>query len=118
MMPLTPKKGRFDSREELFNCAANSEVKPDRKKPQPQQLQQQQSQSGESSSEQGCKKRTFQPSICEPAEAPKPDKSKSDKDDKRTPVPSVSPELYETRKSEGKCIPCGSQKHKTFRCTK
>jgi hypothetical protein len=115
--PLTPKNGRFDSMEELFDRAADSEVKPDGKKPQPQQPQQQQRQSGESS-QQGGKKRNFRPSISEPAEAPKPDKSKSDKDDKRTPAPWVSPELYETRKSEGKCIRCGSPKHKTFRCTK
>jgi len=72
--PLTPKNGRFDSMEELFNRAADSEVKPDSKKPQPQQPQQQQKQSGESS-QQGGKKRNFRPSIPEPAEAPKPDKS-------------------------------------------
>jgi hypothetical protein len=33
--PLTPKNGRFDSMEELFDRAADSEVKPDGKKPQP-----------------------------------------------------------------------------------
>jgi len=103
--------------EELFDRAADSEVKPDGKMPQPWQPQQQQRQSGESYL-QGGKKRNFQPSISEPAEAPKADKSKSDKDDKRTPAPWVSPELYETRKSEGKCIRCGSPKLKTFRCPK
>jgi len=35
--------------EELFDCAPDSEVKPDGKKPQLQQPQQQQRQSGESS---------------------------------------------------------------------
>jgi hypothetical protein len=105
--PLTPKNGIFDSMEELVDRAADSEVKPDGKKPQPQQPQQQQKQSGESSSQQGGKKRNFQPSISELAEAPKPDKSKSDKDDKRTPAPWVSPELYESCRSEGKCIRCG-----------
>jgi len=104
--------------EEHFDRAANSEVKPDGKKPQPQQPQQQQRQSGESSSQQRGKKLNFRPSISEPAEALKPDKSKSDKDDKRTPAPWVSPELYETRKLEGKCIRCGSPKHKTLRYTK
>ena len=114
---LTPKTRRFDSMEELFDRAADSEVKQDGKKPQPQQPEQQQRQLRESS-QQGGKKRNFRPSIFEPAEAPKPDKSKSDKDDKRTPAPWVSPELYETRKSEGKSICCGSPKQKTFRCTK
>jgi len=95
---LTPKNGRFDSMEELFDRAADSEVKPDGKKPQPQQPQQHQRQAGESSSQQGGKKHNFRRSISQPAEAPKPDKSKSDKDDARTPAPWVSPELYETRK--------------------
>jgi hypothetical protein len=104
--------------EEHFDRAANSEVKPDGKKPQPQQPQPQQRQSGESSSQQGGQKRNFRPSISELAEAPKPAKSMSHKDDKCTPAPWVSPELYETRKSEGKCIRCGSPKHKTFWCTK
>jgi len=48
------------------------------------------------SSPQGGKKFNFRPSISELAEAPMPEKSMSDKDDKRYPVPSVSPELYET----------------------
>jgi hypothetical protein len=116
--PLTPKNGRFDSKEELVEYATDSEVKPDGTNPQPQQPQQQQRQSGESSFQQGGTKRYFLPSISEPAEAQKPYKSKSDKDDKRTPAPWVSPELYETRKSEGKYIRCGSPKLKTFRCTK
>jgi hypothetical protein len=104
--------------QELCDRAIDSEVKPDGVQPQPQQPQQQQRQSGDSSSHRGGKKHNFRPSISEPAEALKPDKSKSDKDDKRTPAPWVSPELYKTRKSEGKCICCGSPKHKTFRCTK
>jgi hypothetical protein len=45
--------------EELFDSAADSEVKPDGKKPQPQQPQQQQGQSGELSSQQDGKKRNF-----------------------------------------------------------
>jgi hypothetical protein len=102
---------------ELFDRGADSEVKPDGKKPQLQQPQQQQRQSGESS-QQGGKKRNFRPSILEPAEVPKPDKPKSDKDDKCTPAPWVSPELYETRKSEGDLLHWGSPKHNTFRCRK
>jgi hypothetical protein len=35
--PLTLKNGRFDSMEEVFDRAADSEVQPDGKKPQPQQ---------------------------------------------------------------------------------
>jgi len=103
---LDPKNRRFVNMEELFDHAADPEVMPDGKKPQLQQPQQQQRQSGESSSQQGGKKLNFRPSISESAEAPKPDKSKSDKDDKRTPAPWVLPEIYESRKSAGKCLPC------------
>jgi hypothetical protein len=113
--PVTPKNGIYDSLEELFDSAAELEVKLDGKNPQPQQPKQQQRQSGESSSQQGGKKCNIQPSISEPAEAPKPDKSKSDKDDERTPAPWVFRELYETRKSEGQCVRCGSPKHTSFR---
>jgi hypothetical protein len=62
MKPLTPKNGRFDSMEQLFDRAADSEVKQDGKKPQSEQLQQQQRQSGESS-QQGGMKPKFRPSI-------------------------------------------------------
>jgi hypothetical protein len=48
---FTPKKRRFHSMEELFDRAANAQVKPDSNKLQPEQLQQQQRQSGESSSQ-------------------------------------------------------------------
>jgi len=93
--PLTPKIGKFDSMEELFDCAANSEVKLDGKTPQLQQPHQQQKQSGESSQQYGTKC-NFRPSISEPAEVPKPDKSKADNNDKRTPAQWHSPELYTT----------------------
>jgi hypothetical protein len=59
--PLTRKIGRFDTMEELFDRAADSEVKPDGKKPPPQQPQQQQRRSGESSCQQGGKKCNFRP---------------------------------------------------------
>jgi len=39
--PLNPKNGNFDSMEDLFNRAADSEVKPDSKMPQLQQPHQQ-----------------------------------------------------------------------------
>jgi len=55
---LTQKNGRCDIMKDLFDRAADSEVKPDGNKPQPQQPQQQQRQSGESS-QQGGKKRNF-----------------------------------------------------------
>jgi hypothetical protein len=70
--PLTPKPGRFNSMEELFNRAADSEVKRHGNKPQLRQPQQHARQSGQSSSEQGGKRCNFQQSISEPAEAPKP----------------------------------------------
>ena len=113
---LTPKNGRFDCMEELFDRAADSEVKPDGTKPQPQHPQHQQRQSGKSTSQQGGKKRNLRASISEPGKALMPDKSKSDKDNKRTPAPLVLAELYETQKSERKCIHDRSLKHKTFRC--
>jgi len=115
--PLTSKIGKFDSMEELSDWAADSEVKPDGYKHQQQQPYQQQKQSAESS-QQGGKKCNFRTSISEPAEAPKPMKPKLDNDDKRAPTPWVSPEGYDTRKSVGKYIHCGSPKHKTLRCRK
>jgi len=114
--PLNPRNGKFDSMKELFDRAADSEVKPDSKTPQQQQPHQQQKQSGESS-QQGSRKYNFRPSISELAEVLNPEKSKLDKDDKHSLARWVSPEFYETRKSEGKCIHCRSPKHKTFRCT-
>ena len=114
---LTPKNGKFDSTAELFDCTADSEIKPDGNKPQQQQPHQQQKQSGESF-HQGGKKHNFRPSISKPAEGPKPDKCKSDQDVKRNLLPWVSPELDKTQKLEGKCIHCGLPKHKTFWCTK
>ena len=113
--PLTPKNGRFDRMAELFDWAVDSEVKLDGKKPQPQRPQPQQRQSGESSQE-GGKKHNLQPSISEPTETVKLDKSKSDKDEKCTPAPWVSPELSETRKLEGKCTRCRLPEHITFTC--
>jgi hypothetical protein len=60
----------LDNIEEIFGCAADSEVKLDSKTPQWQQPQQQQRQSGESLSQQGGMKHNFRPSISEPGEAP------------------------------------------------
>jgi len=74
--------------EELFDRASDSDVKPHSKKPQQQQAHQQQTQRGESS-QQGCMECNVQQSISKPAEAPKPDKSKSDKDDTWKPTPWV-----------------------------
>jgi len=64
------------------------------------------------------KKRNFWQGISEQAEALKPDKPKSEKDDSATAAFPVSPERYAIRKWEGKCICCGSPILKTFRCTK
>jgi hypothetical protein len=46
IMLLTPKNEIFDSMEELFDRATDSEVEPDGTKPQPKQPQQLQRQSG------------------------------------------------------------------------
>jgi hypothetical protein len=113
---LTPKNARFNSTEQDFNSAPNSEVTPDCTKPQPQHPQQQQRLSGKSTSQQGGKKRNFRASISEPAKARMPDKSKSDKDDIHTPAPLVSAELYEIQTSDGKCIHDRSLNHKSFWC--
>jgi hypothetical protein len=103
--------------EELFDGAADVEVKPDGKKPQQQQPHQLQMHSAESS-QQGGKKRIFRETISKPAEALKHEISKSGKDDTCPPAGRVSPELYETGKSEAKCIHRRVRKHKSFRCTK
>jgi hypothetical protein len=60
-----PKIGKFDSIKEIFDCATDSEFKPDCKKPQKrQQPHQQQKQPGELSQQDG-KKRNFRPFIFE-----------------------------------------------------
>jgi hypothetical protein len=62
---ISTGKDRFDTLDQLFDCAAASEFKLDDKKPGGQQ---QQSQYGESQIS-GDKKRNFRPSISEPAES-------------------------------------------------
>lgn len=74
-------------------------------------------QSGDSSQQSG-NKHNFQTSISEPAEVPKPSKSKLNKEDKHTAAPCIRPALYTTRMSEGKWIRYGSPKYTTFQCTK
>jgi hypothetical protein len=61
---ISSGKDRFNTLDQLFDCAAASEFKPDDKKPGGQQ---QQRQAGESQKG-GDKKRNFRPSISEPAE--------------------------------------------------
>jgi len=62
---ISSGKDRFDTFDQLFDCAVAPEFKPDNKKPGGQQ---QQSQYGESQKS-GDKKRNFRPSISEPAES-------------------------------------------------
>ena len=62
---ISSSKDRFDTLDELFDCAAASKFKPDDKKPGGQQLQQRQT--GESLKG-GDMKLNFRPSISEPTE--------------------------------------------------
>jgi hypothetical protein len=126
---ISSGKDRFDTLDQLFDCAAASEFKPDDKKPGGQQ--QQQRQAGESQKG-GDKKRNFRPSISEPAENTSGNSnnsggnSKSGKSNKPSggsranlsPAPWLSKEAYESRKANRQCTRCGSGDHKTYLCTK
>jgi len=127
---ISSGKDRFDTLDQLFDCAAASEFKLDHKKPGGQQ--QQQRQAGESQKG-GDKKRNFQPSISEPAENTsgnsnnsgighsKSGKSKKSSGGSRanlSPAPWHSKEAYESRKANRQCTRCSSGDHKTYVCTK
>jgi len=129
-------KDMFDTLDQLFDCAAASEFKPDDKKPGGQQ--QQQRQTGESQKG-GDKKRNFRPSISEPTEntsgisntsgnsnnsgtgyskSGKSNKSSGGSRANLSPAPWLSKEIYESRKANRQCTRCGSGDHKTYLCTK
>jgi len=114
---ISSNKDRFDTLDQLFDCAAASEFKPDDKKPGGQR--QQQRQTGESQKG-GDKKRNFRPSISEPTENTSGNSntsnhsnnsgtgnSKSGKSNKSSggsranlsPAPWLSKEIYESRKA-------------------
>jgi len=127
---ISSGKDRFDTLDQLFDCAAASEFKPDDKKPGGQQ--QQQRQTGESQ-KCGNKKHNFRPSISDPMEITSGNSnnsstgnSKSGKSNKSSggsranlsPAPWLSKEIYESRKANRQCTRCGSGDHKTYLCTK
>jgi len=133
---ISSGKERFDTLDQLFDCAAASEFKPDDKKPGGQQ--QQQRLTGESQKG-GNKKRNFRPSISEPTENTsgnsntygnsnnsgtgnsKSGKSKKSSGGSRanlSPAPWLSKEIYESWKANRQCTCCGSGDHKTYLCTK
>ena len=119
--PMTPACGRFDTLDEFFVKAAASEVTHvENKKPQ-QQQQQQQKQPMDSSS--NGRKRGYQPSISEPADTTggKCGQSVTNRHGKSggrgqssglPPAPWLSMEIFEGRRSTGKCLLCGSPNNK------
>ena len=126
---ISSGKDRFETLDQLFDCAAASEFKPDNKKPGGKQ--QQQRQSGESQKG-GDKKRNCRPSISEPAENTSGNSNDSSGNSSLgksnqssggfranlSPVPWLSEEAYESRKANRQCTRCGSGVHKTYLCTK
>jgi len=127
---ISSGKDRFDTLDQLFDCAAASEFKPDDKKPGGQPHQQRQA--GESHKG-GDKKRNFRPSISEPADNTSGNSknsstgnSKSGKFNKSSrgsranlsPVPWLSKEAYESQKPNRQCSRCSSGDQKTYLCTK
>jgi hypothetical protein len=115
--PMTPAGGRFDTLDEFFAKPAASDVTHvENKKPQQmqqQQQQQQQKQPTDSSSKGG--KRGYQPSISEPADNTHSGKSGQSGSNKHGTsggggqysglplAPWVSTEIFEGRRSNGKC---------------
>jgi hypothetical protein len=126
--PMTPKSGRFESIEELFDKAAASEVvhtQSDGKKPGGQQKQPESSYKGG--------KRTYRPSISDPSGTTQTEKSsgggggKSKKHGKPggggnrsnlPPAPWTSKDVYDNRRANQQCTRCGSKDHKTYHCTR
>jgi len=127
---------RFNTLDQLFDCAAASEFKPDNKKPAGQQ--QQHRQTGESQKG-GDKKSNSRPSISEPTEntsgnsitsgysnnsgthnlkSGKFNISRGGSRANLSPAPWLSKEIYESRKANRQCTRCGSGDHKTYLCTK
>jgi hypothetical protein len=126
--PMTHACGRLDTLDEFFDKGAALEVTHvENKKPQ-QQQQQQQKQPTDLPSKGG--KRVYRPSISEPANTSgggKPGQSGSNRHGKSgdggqssglPPAPCVSTEFFESRRTTGKCLRCGSPNHKASFCPK
>jgi hypothetical protein len=129
---MTPACGRFDTLDEFFDKAAASELTHvENKKPQQQQQQQQKQQQKQptgSSSKGG--KRGYRPSISVPADKTgcrKSGQSGSNTHGKSSgvgqssglpPAPWVSTEIFESRRSTGKCLRCRWPNHKVSFCPK
>jgi hypothetical protein len=126
---ISSGKDTFNTLDQLFDCAAASEFKPDDKKPGGQQHQHRQ---GGDSPKGGNKKCNFRPSISEPAEntsgksnnsGGNSQSSKSNKPSggsraNLSPAPWFSKEAYERRKANRQCTRSGSEDHITYLCTK
>ena len=128
--PMTPAWGRLDTLDEFFDKAAASEVthvenKKLQQQQQQQQQQRQQKQLRDSSSKGG--KRGYWPSITDPADTTGGDKSSQSGSTRHKsagrgqwsglpPGPWVSTEIFEDRRSTGKCLRCGSPNHKVSIC--
>jgi len=126
---ISSGEDRFDTLDQLFDCAVASEFKPDDKKPGGQQ--QQQRQAGESQTG-GDRNHNFRPSISEPVENTSgtsnysgTGNSKSGKSNKSSggsranlaPAPWLSNEVYERGLANRQCTRCGSGDHTTYLCT-
>jgi hypothetical protein len=111
--------------DELFDCAAALESKPEEKQRGGQQQQQQRH--PDESHMGGIKKREFKPAIAEPVATPQvtPERPKGDNKDKGNlnvsfnhnnlpPAPWVATEVYQSRRENGQC----GGDHKAYRCTK
>jgi len=103
--------------EELFDRATNSDVKADVKNPHSS------SHINSKTSQENHRNKAVGNATCDNPYPSQPKywiltKAKSDKADKCTPMPWASPELYESQKSEGKCIRCWSPKYTIFQRTK
>jgi hypothetical protein len=129
-------KDRFNRLDQVFECAAASEFKPDDKKPRSQH--QQQCRTGESQNG-GDKQRNFRPSIFEPTQNTSGNantscnsnnsgtgNSKSGKFNKASggspanisTAPGLSKEIYERRMQNRQSTRCGSRAHTPYLSTK
>jgi len=126
---ISSRKDRLDTFNQLFDCTAASEFKPDDKKPGGQHQNRQAGESQKGSD----KKRDFRASISEPAEntwgssniSNNTDNSKSARSRKSNggscanlaPLLWLSKEVYECRKASCHCTLCGSRDHMTYHFT-
>jgi len=127
---ISSGKDRFDTLNQLFNCAAASEFKLHNMKPREQQLQQRHTGESQTGGDKIC---NFRPSTYEPAnntsgnsnnsgtcnwKSGKSNKSSGGRRANLSPAPWLSKEAYKSRKGNRQCTCCGSGDHKTYLCTK